>query len=168
MKAVYAGSFSPPTVGHLDIIGRAAGLFDELVVAVMVHGETAPAFTQEERVRMLRRITGRWPNVRVVADQGLTVDLVRREGADVLIRGLRGAEDLRYEQEMAQANRSVAGVETLFMSCAPENVFLSSSIVRDCARHGADLSGMVPDEIAEEVLQAFRSRKAAERVDRYG
>ena len=165
MKAVYAGSFSPPTLGHLDIIRRAAGLFDELVVAVMSQTEKRYLFSPEQRLEMLRKITAEMSNVRVISDQGLLVDLVRREGADVIVRGLRNSADWMFESQMAEANRKIGGAETLFLSCLPEYSMISSTIVRDCASHGAPIDAMVPHEIAGKIYDAFGVRPGAERKD---
>ena len=165
MKAVYAGSFSPPTLGHLDIIRRAAGLFDEVVVAVMSQTAKKYLFSPEQRLEMLRKITAEMSNVRVISDQGLLVDLVRREGADVIVRGLRNSADWMFESQMAEANRKIGGVETLFLSCLPEYSMISSTIVRDCASHGAPIDAMVPHEIAGKIYDAFGVRPGAERKD---
>ena len=165
MKAVYAGSFSPPTLGHLDVIRRAAGLFDELVVAVMSQTAKQYLFSPEQRLEMLREITAGLPNVRVISDQGLLVDLVRREGADVIVRGLRNSADWMFESQMAEANRKIGGVETVFLSCLPEYSMISSTIVRDCAAHGAPIDAMVPHEIAGKIYDAFGVRPGAERKD---
>ena len=165
MKAVYAGSFSPPTLGHLDIIRRAAGLFDELVVAVMSQAAKKYLFSPEQRLEMLREITAGIPNVRVISDQGLLVDLVRREGADVIVRGLRNSADWMFEAQMAEANRKIGGVETLFLSCLPEYSMISSTIVRDCASHGAPIDAMAPHEIVGKISDAFGVRPGAERKD---
>ena len=165
MKAVYAGSFSPPTLGHLDIIRRAAGLFDELVVAVMSQTAKKYLFSPEQRLEMLRKITAEMSNVRVISDQGLRVDLVRREGADVIVRGLRNSADWMFESQMAEANRKIGGVETLFLSCLPEYSMISSTIVRDCAAHGAPIDARVPLEIVGNIYDAFGVRPGAERKD---
>ena len=165
MKAVYAGSFSPPTLGHLDIIRRAAGLFDELVVAVMSQTAKKYLFSPEQRLEMLRKITAEMSNVRVISDQGLLVDLVRREGADVIVRGLRNSADWMFESQMAEANRKIGGAVTLFLSCLPEYSMISSTIVRDCASHGAPIDAMVPHEIAGKIYDAFGVRPGAERKD---
>lgn len=165
MKAIYAGSFSPPTLGHLDIISRAAGLFDEVVVAVLSQAAKKYLFSPEERLEMLRAIVKDYPNVRVVSDHGLLVDVMRREGADVIVRGLRNSEDLTFEMQVAEANRQIGGVETLFLSCRPEYSMISSTIVRDCASHGAPIQGMVPAEIVEKIYDAFGVGSGAERKD---
>ena len=163
MKAVYAGSFSPPTRGHLDIIARAAGLFDELIVAVMSQSGKRYVFSPEARREMLEEITREMANVRVVSDEGLLVDLIHREGADVVVRGLRGPDDVAFEAQMAEANRRSGGVETVFLICRPEYSMISSTIVRDCAAHGAPLESMVPDEIVGKIYRAFGVQPGAER-----
>lgn len=147
MKAVYAGSFCPPTLGHLDIIRRAAAMFDEVIVAAMVQQEKRYVFSPEVRRQMLETITREFPNVRVAVDDGLLVDLVHRENADVIVRGLRGAEDLNFEMQLAWGNRQIGGVETVFLPCRPEFSMISSTIVRDCAAHGAPIDRMVPGAI---------------------
>ena len=165
MKAIYAGSFSPPTLGHLNIIQRAAGLFDELVVAVLSQTAKKYLFAPEERLEMLQRITKDLPNVRVISDQGLLVDVMKREGADVIVRGLRSSEDLLFELQVAEANRQIGGVETLFLGCQPEYSMISSTIVRDCASHGAPIDSMVPKEIIGKIYDAFGVAPEMERKD---
>lgn len=154
MKAIYAGSFSPPTLGHVDIIARAAALFDEVVVAVLSQSEKRYLFSLDKRTEMLRRITKSFPNVRVVGDSGLLTSLARREGADVILRGIRDASDLPLEMQMAVANRRIGGLDTVFLVCSPEYSLLSSSIVRDCARHRAPIDSMVSPEIIDDVYAA--------------
>lgn len=154
MRAIYAGSFSPPTLGHLDIICRAAALFDEVVVAVLSQSEKQYLFSLDQRTDMLQRIARGLPNVRVVADTGLLVELAKREGADVILRGIRDASDLSLEMQMAAANRSIGNMDTVFLVCSPAYSLLSSSIVRDCARHRASIEGMVPPEIVNDVYAA--------------
>ena len=163
MIAVYAGSFSPPTKGHLDIIRRASAMFDQVVVAVLSQEEKQYRFSPEERRGMLERIVGGLPNVRVISDTGLLVDVVRREGADVILRGLRNASDLLFEMQVAEANRQIGGVETIFIGCLPEYSMISSSIVRDCAAHGAPIEAMVPEEIAGKIYAAYGVAPRAER-----
>ena len=165
MKAVYAGSFSPPTLGHLDIIERAAGLFDEVIVAVLSQTAKQYRFSPERRASMLQRMTAKLSNVRVVSGEGLLVDLVRREGADVIVRGLRGPDDLTFEMQMAEANRLIGGVETVFLTSRPEYGMISSTIVRDCASHGAPIDRMVPKEIIGQIYDVFG---AAPRTERKG
>ena len=163
MIAVYAGSFSPPTKGHLDIIRRGAAMFDSLIVAVLSQEEKRYRFSPEDRRKMLETITEGLPNVRVISDTGLLVDVVRREGADVILRGLRNSSDLLFEMQMAEANRQIGGMETIFISCLPEYSMISSTIVRDCAAHGAPIGAMVPEEIAGEIYAAYGVAPDAER-----
>ena len=154
MRAIYAGSFSPPTLGHVDIIRRASALFDEVIVAVLSQSEKAYLFSLEQRRDMLERTTRGMPGVRVVADTGMLVELARREGADVILRGIRDASDLPLEMQMASANRLIGGLDTVFLACSPAYSLISSSIVRDCARHGAPIEGMVPPEIVNDIYAA--------------
>ena len=163
MIAVYAGSFSPPTKGHLDIIRRGAAMFDKLIVAVLSQEGKDYRFSPADRWNMLREITGDISNVWVISDSGLLVDVVRREGADVILRGLRNASDLVFEMQMAEANRRIAGIETVFISCLPEYSMISSSIVRDCAAHGAPIETMVPKEITGKIYAAYGVAPHAER-----
>lgn len=163
MRAVYAGSFSPPTLGHLDIIRRASAMFDEVVVAVMSQTAKTYVFSPQARLEMLREVTAEFANVRVIADQGLLADLVRREGADVILRGLRGEADLSFEMQMAAANRQIGDIETVFIGCMPEYSMISSTIVRDCAAHGAPIAGMVPGKIIGKIYAAYGVCPDAER-----
>lgn len=163
MIAVYAGSFSPPTFGHLDIIRRAAALFDEVVVAVLSQKEKHYLFSPEERKAMLLEITQGIPNVRVISDTGLLVDVVRREGANVIVRGLRNSADLLFEMQVAEANRQIGNIETVFISCLPQYSMISSTIVRDCASHGAPIDSMVPREIIGKIYAAYGVDPCAER-----
>ena len=163
MKAIYAGSFSPPTMGHLDVIRRAAAMFDELIVAVVGQFEKQYSFSLESRADMVRRVVRDLPGVRVVSSAGLLVDLARKEGADVLLRGLREASDLPFELQLADANRLIGGYETLFITALPQYSRISSSIVRDCALHGAPIDGMVPEEIIEDIYAVYGRAPQAER-----
>ena len=163
MKAIYAGSFSPPTLGHMDVIRRGAAVFDELVVAVLGQSGKQYIFSLEQRTDMLRRSTAGIPNVRVVSSGGLLVDLARREGADVILRGLREASDLPYEMQLADANRQRGGNETLFIASLPQYSRISSTIVRDCALHGAPIESMVPKEIVEDIYAVYAELAHTER-----
>ena len=155
MKALFAGSFSPPTVGHLDIIKRGAKLFDEVIVAVMCNAGKQYALTPQMRADMLRRITRDIPNVRIVSSTGLLVDLMREMDAQVILRGVRDMGDMHDEMQIAEAHRMLGGYETLFLPSLPELSRLSSTIVRDCASHRASLKGMVPEEIIDEVYAVY-------------
>lgn len=163
MIAVYAGSFSPPTLGHLDVIRRGAAMFDELVVAVLSQQAKRYAFSPETRKEMLESITAEFPNVRVVCDTGLLVNVAKREGADVILRGLRNSADLLFEMQMAEANRKIGNIETVFIGCLPEYSMISSTIVRDCAFHGAPIDAMVPEKIIEKIYAAYGVAPCAER-----
>lgn len=163
MIAVYAGSFSPPTKGHLDVIRRSSALFDEVVVAVLSQQAKKYLFSPEERQAMLLEITREFKNVRVISDTGLLVDVARREGADVIVRGLRNSSDLLFEMQMAEANRQIGNIETVFISCLPEYSMISSTIVRDCAAHGAPIASMVPQEIIGKIYAAYGVAPCAER-----
>ena len=155
MKVFYGGSFCPPTLGHEDIIRRAANLFDEVVVAVMVNPAKQYAISMEERVSLLQTLFQDVSNVRVIADDGLLVDAARREGADALLRGIRGVSDLPFEMQLAEANRRLSGLETLYLQTLPEYSLLCSSVVLDVARHGGSVDGMVPALIKSEILRAL-------------
>ena len=153
---VYPGSFDPPTVGHLDVIQRAAALFDEVIVAVMHNVAKRGSFTVEERMDMLSRAAGHLQNVRVDKWDGLTVDYVRKAGACAVVRGLRAVSDFESEMTLAQVNsRLLPGMETVFLMSRPEHACISSSVVREAASGGADISAFVPDCIAQEVAERF-------------
>jgi pantetheine-phosphate adenylyltransferase len=146
-RAACPGSFDPVTNGHLDIIGRAARLYDEVVVAVLVNPAKAGLFTIEERLAMLEDVTADYPNVRVRAFEGLLVDFCRANDIPVVIKGLRAVSDFDYELQMAQMNFGLAGVETLFMPTNPQYSFLSSSLVKDVAKWGGDVHHHVPNGV---------------------
>ena len=153
--AVYPGSFDPATNGHLDVIGRASGLFDEVIVAVGRNGGKSPLFSPEERVALLREVCDdRWRNVRVTIFDGLLVEFAKAEGARALIKGLRAVSDFEYEFQMALANRHLApDLETLFLMTSAEHLYLSSSIVKEIARLGGDVSALVPNTVARRLLE---------------
>jgi pantetheine-phosphate adenylyltransferase len=155
-RVVCPGSFDPVTNGHLDIIGRAAGLYDEVVVAVLINMTKHSLFTVDERVEMLREVTAGYGNVRVDMFHGLLVDFCAANGITAVIKGLRAVSDFEYEMQMAQMNYRMAKVETLFMTTNPLYSFLRSSLVKDIARYGGDVSGLVP----EPVLSRLRARMA--------
>jgi len=152
-RAVCAGSFDPVTNGHLDIIGRASRLFDEVIVGVLINESKVGLFTVEERIAMLREVTASYDNVRVDSFQGLLVDFCRAQKAAVLVRGLRAVSDFDYELQMAQMNIGLAGVETLFMPTNPLYSFLSSSLVKDVAKWGGDVSPHVPDVVRQRLRE---------------
>jgi pantetheine-phosphate adenylyltransferase len=155
-RVVCPGSFDPVTNGHLDIISRAADLYDEVVVAVARNPAKTSLFTVAERMELLREVIKPYENVRVDTFEGLTVDFCRANGIAAIVKGLRAVSDFDYEMQMAQMNYSQAGVETLFMTTNPLYAFLSSSLVKDFAKYGGDVSGLVPGP----VLVALTSRFA--------
>ncbi len=148
-RVVCPGSFDPVTNGHLDIISRAAQLYDEVVVAVAQNPSKTTLFTVAERVELIREATKRYDNVRVDRFEGLTVDFCRDNDISAIIKGLRAVSDFDYEMQMAQMNYNQAGVETLFMTTNPLYAFLSSSLVKDFAKFGGDVSGLVPANVLE-------------------
>ena len=155
-RAVCPGSFDPVTNGHLDIIGRASRLFDEMIVAVLVNQSKLGLFTIEERLEMLGEVTAPYRNVRVESFQGLLVDFCRAQDAPVVIKGLRAVSDFDYELQMAQMNIGLAGVETLFMPTNPQHSFLSSSLVKDVAKWGGDVTPHVPELVARRLSDRLR------------
>ena len=155
-KAVYPGSFDPVTLGHLDIIERASRVVDEVIVAVLVNSSKNPLFTIEERVDMLRQVTKQFSNVRIETFQGLTVDFARKIGANIMVRGLRAVSDFESEMQIAQTNHSLnPEIDTVFFTTSLEYAFLSSTIVREVASYGSDVSNMVPDAVAEKLRERF-------------
>jgi pantetheine-phosphate adenylyltransferase len=156
-RAVCPGSFDPVTNGHLDIVSRASGLYDEVIVAVLINITKQTLFTVDERVEMLRDVTKGYGNVRVERFHGLLVEFCAENGITAVIKGLRAVTDFEYEMQMAQMNYRLAKVETLFMTTNPLYSFLSSSLVKDVARYCGDVSGLVPDQ----VLDRLRARLAA-------
>ena len=155
--AIYPGSFDPVTLGHLDIIRRASGLFDRLIVAVMHNQNKKPMFSVEERREMLRRTTVDLPNVEIESFGGLLADYARSKNACVLVKGLRAVSDFEYEFQMALANRKLnADLDTVFLMTSSEYMYLSSSVVKDIAVHGGSVAGFVPDEIVQDIVRRTR------------
>jgi len=148
-RVVCPGSFDPVTNGHLDIISRAAQLYDEVVVAVFRNPNKTAFFGTEERLELLREATKGLENVRVERFEGLIVDFCKANDISAVVKGLRAVSDFDYEMQMAQMNYSQAGVETLFMTTNPLYAFLSSSLVKDFAKFGGDVSGLVPPIVLE-------------------
>lgn len=150
--AVYPGSFDPVTKGHLDIIERAAGIFDKVCVVVMVNSKKKPTFTLEERCELLARCTGRFPNVEIKASDALLAEWVKGIGDCVLVKGLRAVSDFESEFQMALINRKLnPKLETLFLPTSEEHLYLSSSIVKEVCSLGGDISSFVSEEILEDV-----------------
>lgn len=161
ITAVYPGSFDPATNGHMDVIERAATTFDRLVVAVGRNSSKTPLFSPDERVALLQQCCEPWPNVSVTTFDGMLVSFAREQGAQVLIKGLRAVSDFEYEFQMALANRHLAAdIETLFMMASAEHLYLSSSIVKEIARLGGDISALVPPLVEAKLSEKF-ARSAA-------
>ena len=148
-RAVCPGSFDPVTNGHMDIITRASSLFDEVEVAVLVNRHKSGLFTIPERLELLRTVTADLPNVTVSSFHGLLVDFCRDRDIATIVKGLRAVSDFDYELQMAQMNRRLADIDTVFISTNPQYSYLSSSLIKDVATHGGDVSGLVPDEVIE-------------------
>lgn len=154
-KVVCPGSFDPVTNGHLDIVERAARLFDEVVVAVLVNESKQGLFTIEERLELLDQATAHLLNVSTASFKGLLVDFCTTHGVDAIVKGLRAVTDFDYELQMAQMNGSLTEVDTLFIPTTPEYSFLASSLVKEVAKHGGDVSGLVPDFVNAELKAKF-------------
>jgi pantetheine-phosphate adenylyltransferase len=156
-RVVCPGSFDPVTNGHLDIIGRTSRLYDEVVVAVLINVEKKSLFTVDERIQTLEAVTREYGNVRVEKFYGLLVDFCKQQGIPTIVKGLRAVSDFDYELQMAQLNYRMSGVETLFMSTNPEYSFLSSSRLKEIARYGGDVSGLVPDLVHRMLVERLRA-----------
>ncbi|SER54339.1 Phosphopantetheine adenylyltransferase [Lentzea xinjiangensis] len=152
-RAVTPGSYDPVTNGHLDIIERAAHLFDEVVVAVLINKTKKTLFSVEERMEMLREVTEPWPNVRVDSWHGLLVDYCRENDIKAIVKGLRAVTDYDYELQMAQMNHQLTGVDTLFMPATPAYSFLASSLVKEVATYGGDVTTLLPASIEQRLQQ---------------
>lgn len=154
---VYPGSFDPLTNGHLDIIRRASKLFDRVIVAALNNDAKNPAFSLEERSDMIKKCTADLPNVEVDFFHGLLVDFARKKGATALVKGLRAVSDYEYELQMAMLNKHIdPKLETIFFMADIQNSFLSSSSVKDIARNGGSIKGLVPAEIEEDIYRKLR------------
>ena len=155
MKAICPGSFDPDTNGHLDVFTRAARIADEVVVAVLVNRSKAGMFSVEERIEILADVTADLPNVRIDSFHGLLVDYCRDNGIEAIVKGLRAISDFDYELQMAQMNHRLGEVETLFVSTNPQYSYLSSSLIKEVARHGGDVSGLVPQAVLDRFPEKF-------------
>jgi pantetheine-phosphate adenylyltransferase len=156
MRALYPGSFDPLTLGHLDLIERGAVLFDGLVVAVLQNPSKIPTFPLEQRLHQIRAATSHLPGLEVRSFDGLTVDVARDSGAGVILRGLRALSDFEFELQLAHTNKTLAPhLETFFLATAVHHSFLSSSVVKEVARFGGDVSHMVPRGVAEDLVTFF-------------
>ncbi|MGV9616164.1 pantetheine-phosphate adenylyltransferase [Nocardia xishanensis] len=157
--ALCPGSFDPVTNGHLDVFARAAAQFDEVVVTVMVNPKKQGMFTVEERIEMLREATAHLPNLRVTSWQGLLVDFAKEQGITAIVKGLRDATDFGYELQMAQMNKKLSGVDTFFIATNPTFSFLSSSLVKEVATYGGDVSDMLPPSVHKRLLDRLAERR---------
>jgi pantetheine-phosphate adenylyltransferase len=157
-RAVCPGSFDPVTNGHIDIFRRAAGLFDEVVVATGTNISKSRLFSPEERLAMLREATADLPNVRVEGFTGLIVDFCREIDAVAIVKGIRGATDFEYELPMAQMNVHLTGVETVFLPGATGNVFVSSSLIKEVSAFGGDVAAFVPPYVVAALAEKHASR----------
>jgi len=164
-RVVCPGSFDPITFGHLDIIDRASKLFDEVVIAVLVNKTKTTTFTVAERIEMIKESTDKYPNVKVDSWSGLLVEYCKANQIDAIIKGLRAVTDFDYELQMSQINLQLKGIETLFMSTAPSHSFLSSSIVKEVASHGGDVSSYLPKPVLERLSKRLEllAAQAAEK-----
>lgn len=153
LTALCPGTFDPVTNGHLDIVGRAAGLFDRVVVAVVENPDKEPLFSASERVGMLREAVSELDNVEVASFSGLLVDYARSREVGAIVKGLRAVTDFDYELQMAQMNRHLGEVETCFVPTSPRWSYLSSSLVKEVARFGGDVSSLVPEHVARRLKE---------------
>ncbi|MEV0728933.1 pantetheine-phosphate adenylyltransferase [Polymorphospora sp. NPDC050346] len=159
-RAVCPGSFDPVTNGHLDIVGRSSRLFDEVIVGVLINQSKQGLFPVDERIELLREVTACYGNVRVESFRGLLVDFCRAQEASVVVKGLRAVSDFDYELQMAQMNIGLAGVETLFMPTNPLYSFVSSSLVKEVAKWGGDVSAHLPEPVLARLADRLRSAGA--------
>jgi pantetheine-phosphate adenylyltransferase len=158
-RAVCPGSYDPPTLGHLDIIGRASRLYDEVVVAVLINKSKSSLFTVDERIDMLTQVTAEYGNVRVDSFHGLLVHYCKANDIPVVVKGIRAVSDFDYELTMAQMNHGLTGVDTLFMPTNPEFSFLRSSLVKEVATWGGDVSGLIPPLVLERLNTRLDERR---------
>ncbi len=160
MRGIYPGSFDPITLGHLDVIKRAAKIMDELVIGVLKNSVKAPLFTADERVKLIQEVVKDIPNVKVLSFDGLTVDFAKKIGANILIRGLRAVTDFEYELQIAQTNRKLnSDIDTVFFTTNVEYAYLSSSIVKEIASFGGDITKFVPQCIVPVIYNKYVGKR---------
>ena len=158
--AIYPGSFDPVTLGHIDIIRRASKMFDEIVVGVLKNGAKTPLFSAAERVNMMEEIFKDTPNVRITSFNGFSVDFAKEQNAKVIIRGLRAITDFEYELQMAQTNRILnPEIDTLFLTTSIDYSYLSSSIVKEVASLGGDISKFVEESVSKKVYERYEQKR---------
>jgi len=158
VKAIFPGSFDPITNGHLDVISRGMKLFDELIIAVGRSPVKNQLFTPEERVEMIAELITDMPSVSVESFEGLTVEYAAKKKADVILRGLRSLTDVQYEFQLAMTNRAVAGIETIFIMTSEQYGFTSSTLIREVASLGGNLSNLVPQKVYDRMQQRLKKR----------
>ncbi|MEU7138273.1 pantetheine-phosphate adenylyltransferase [Nocardia sp. NPDC046473] len=158
--ALCPGSFDPVTNGHIDVFARAAAQFDEVVVTVSINKNKQGMFSIDERIEMLRESTAHLPNVRVESWYGLLVDFAKEQGVTAIVKGLRDATDFGYELQMAQMNKKLSGVETFFIASNPAFSFLSSSLVKEVATFGGDVTDMLPPSVHKRLLARLAERQS--------
>ena len=155
--AIYPGSFDPVTSGHLNIMRRAANIFDKLIVCVMVNSGKKPMFTREERVELIRRVTSDIPNVEVDSSAELLAEYARRKGSCVIVKGLRAGSDFENEFQMAMINHKInSDLDTMFLTAEHQYMYMSSSMVKELGRYGADLSEFLPEEIISDFQERIQ------------
>ncbi len=160
MRAIYPGSFDPVTLGHLDIIERAARISDELIVGVLQNKAKSPLFSVEERVIMLGEVTKHLKNVKIVPFEGLLIDFAKQMDAKVIVRGLRAITDFEYELQMSQTNRKLnSDVETLFLTTSLDYSYLSSTTVKEVASFDGDITQFVPEIVAKRVTEKMKEKR---------
>lgn len=156
-RAVAPGSFDPITLGHIDVIERASPLFDEVIIAVLVNSSKSGMFTIEERIALIKESVAQFPNVKVDSWSGLLVDYCEQNKITAIIKGLRAISDFDSELQMSQMNFQLKGVETFFMATKPDYSFLSSSLVKEIAKYGGDVSSWVPANVLKALKSRFKS-----------
>ena len=155
-RAIYPGSFDPVTFGHIDMIERSAKIVDELVVAILNNSAKNPLFSVEERVSMLKEMTNHVPNVKIQFFDGLLIDYAKKIEATIIIRGLRAVTDFEYELQIAQTNRIVSSeIDTIFLTTSLEYAYLSSTIVKEVASYGGDISHFVPKQLIPQIYEKY-------------
>jgi len=160
IRAIYPGSFDPVTLGHLDIIQRAARNFDELIVGVLNNQSKHPLFTVEERVKMLKEVSGKILNVRIMSFSGLLVDFAREQRVNCIIRGLRAITDFEYELQMAQTNSILNNeIDTMFLTASNDYSYLSSTTVKEIASFGGNIENFVPKEICNKIYEKYADKR---------
>jgi pantetheine-phosphate adenylyltransferase len=159
VRALFPGSFDPITNGHLDVVRRSMRLFDELIIAVGRSPVKNQLFTPEERVEMIAELVADMPGVSVESFEGLTVEYAAKKKADVILRGLRSLTDVHYEFQLAMTNRAVAGIETVFVMTSEQYGFTSSTLIRQVATLGGDLSNLIPRNVYDHLQQRFSKLK---------